>query len=107
MSVIFMHWNPDVFTNPKKFDPDRWLEIDNTALNANFAPFSRGPRMCLGINLAWCELYLIFANIFRKLDLELASIHDECDTDYRTFKDFFIPVWEGSRLHVTVKGLRS
>ncbi|EDR02822.1 uncharacterized protein LACBIDRAFT_253742 [Laccaria bicolor S238N-H82] len=71
MGATFMHYNPKVFTNPKRFDPDRWLQPNITELEENFVPFSKGPRSCLGINLAWAELYLMFSNIFRKTDMEL------------------------------------
>jgi hypothetical protein len=83
-----MHNEPSVFPDPLKFNPERWLQKDTRELENHFVPFSRGPRMCLGFkyvsrlasgvqtadlrrSLAWCELYLIFANIFRKLDLEV------------------------------------
>ncbi|KAF9016362.1 hypothetical protein BDP27DRAFT_1440700 [Rhodocollybia butyracea] len=45
----------------------------------DLAPFSKGPRICLGLNLAWCELYLIFGNIFRRLDLQLLIMEDTID----------------------------
>ncbi|KXN81884.1 Trichodiene oxygenase [Leucoagaricus sp. SymC.cos] len=67
----FLHRDPVIFPDPHEFRPERWLQLDSSALESYLVPFSRGPRMCLGINLAWCELYLLFANIFRKLDMEL------------------------------------
>jgi len=105
MSVTFMHLNPDIFPDPHRFDPNRWLIADTEKLaemNNNLWPFSRGSRMCLGITLAWCELYLIFANIFRRTTLQLSNASER---DYTTFRDFFVPVWDGNRLHVTVQGV--
>lgn len=87
----FMHNNAEVFPDPFVFDPERWLKPKEEVreLENHLVPFSRGPRMCLGFkyasswfldveivtntsdSLAWCELYLIFANFFRKLDLEI------------------------------------
>lgn len=77
MGATFMHYNPKVFTNPKRFDPDRWLQPNITELEENFVPFSKGPRSCLGINLAWAELYLMFSNIFRKTDMELFNTTED------------------------------
>jgi len=102
MSVVFMHLNPDIFPDPERFDPDRWLNAncDTTQMNNNLWPFSRGSRMCLGITLAWCELYLIFAHIFRRTNMRLSNASER---DYTTFRDFFVPVWDGNRLHVVVE----
>ena len=49
MGATFMHYNPKVFINPKRFDPDRWLQPNTTELEENLVPFSKGPRSCLGI----------------------------------------------------------
>ncbi|KAF9065816.1 cytochrome P450 [Rhodocollybia butyracea] len=73
MSVKFLHTNPDVFPDPYAFNPDRWLVQDTSQLLLDLAPFSKGPRSCLGLNLAWCELYLILGNILRRLDLKLLT----------------------------------
>lgn len=32
--------------------------------------FSRGPRSCIGLNLAYAELYLTFAYMFRNFDMK-------------------------------------
>ncbi|KAG6833557.1 hypothetical protein H0H87_005208 [Tephrocybe sp. NHM501043] len=74
MGAIFMHHNPEIFPKPLEFRPERWLDRKNPQEMEQFlVPFSKGPRSCLGVNLAWAELYLLFANVFRKVDME---IHD-------------------------------
>jgi len=95
MSTMFLHMNPDVFPDPYTFNPDRWLVENINEMMLDLAPFSKGPRMCLGLNLAWCELYLIFGNIFRRLDLELHVTEDTID-DFAVEKcgDYFVPRWE-------------
>ncbi|KAF9077833.1 cytochrome P450 [Rhodocollybia butyracea] len=72
MSTMFLHMNPDVFPDPYTFNPDRWLVEDINEMMFDLASFSKGPRICL----AWCELYLIFGNIFRRLDLKLHVTED-------------------------------
>ncbi|ERF75990.1 hypothetical protein EPUS_01356 [Endocarpon pusillum Z07020] len=59
--------NPKVFVDPHKFIPERWLE--NPRLDKYMLTFSRGTRMCLGMNLAYSELYIIIAEIFRRYEL--------------------------------------
>jgi len=81
------------------FIPERWLQPDSRELENYFVPFSKGPRNCLGINLAWCELYLIIGNIFRKIDME---IHDTSIDDLR-YKAYFVPVYTGKRFHAKIK----
>ncbi|KAJ2928512.1 hypothetical protein H1R20_g8587, partial [Candolleomyces eurysporus] len=71
MGQSFVHLNPDIFPNPKAFDPSRWLGENTSDLESYLVPFSKGPRSCLGLNLAWAELYLILGTLFRKVDLEL------------------------------------
>lgn len=46
-----LHRNADVFPDPDRFDPERWLTSDQqslSAMKAHFWPFSSGGRMCLG-----------------------------------------------------------
>ncbi|KIK58364.1 hypothetical protein GYMLUDRAFT_246082 [Collybiopsis luxurians FD-317 M1] len=73
MSQYFMHMNHEIFSDPYTFNPDRWLVENTTEMMLDLVPFSKGPRQCLGLNLAWSELYLILGNIFRKLDLSLVG----------------------------------
>jgi cytochrome P450 len=43
-------FNPEVFKDPTKFEPERWLR-DNEMLKQDpyyFCPFSAGPRNCIG-----------------------------------------------------------
>lgn len=46
-----LHRTEDVFPDPDRFDPERWLTKDPQKLSArkaHFWPFSSGGRMCLG-----------------------------------------------------------
>ncbi len=49
MGPTFMHHNKDIFPDPFKFSPERWLQPNSGGLENYLVPFSRGPRMCLGI----------------------------------------------------------
>ncbi|KAJ5674343.1 uncharacterized protein N7477_004277 [Penicillium maclennaniae] len=76
MGVLFPMQHEDAFTDAHVYNPERWLSDDAKALDKYFVPFSKGPRSCLGINLAWCELYLSFANLFRRFDLAIDGTED-------------------------------
>lgn len=45
--------DPQVYSDPENFRPERWLsektEVDR--MNNNYIPFGRGSRMCLGMKL--------------------------------------------------------
>ncbi|KAL4467807.1 hypothetical protein ABPG74_013142 [Tetrahymena malaccensis] len=49
---IYNQLNPDIFAEPEKFNPQRWM---NTKEQFNFTPFSMGPRKCIGQHLAMIE----------------------------------------------------
>ncbi|TFK41445.1 cytochrome P450 [Crucibulum laeve] len=91
IGATFIHSNSAIFRDPDSFYPERWLEEDTSEMERYFVPFSRGPRMCLGINLAWCELYLLFGNIFRKLEVDLTNTNIQ---DFKEFTEHFSPAYE-------------
>ena len=50
MTSHFIHLDPALFTNPKKFDPHRWLrEGERQRLEKYVVPFSKGSRACIGL----------------------------------------------------------
>ncbi|KAF9465534.1 cytochrome P450 [Collybia nuda] len=102
MGAAVVHRNPGIFPEPETFSPDRWLQPDSHELDRYLVSFSKGPRSCLGINLAWCELYLIFGNVFRKLTLEPV----DATVNNISFREYFVGVHRGSHLQAHVK-LRS
>ncbi|CAE6491986.1 unnamed protein product [Rhizoctonia solani] len=59
-------WGDDA----EAFRPERWLDDHTGSLNKYFVPFSVGPRACMGRNLAYMDLMLIAATIFRRYRLE-------------------------------------
>ncbi|KAL4902748.1 hypothetical protein BDW74DRAFT_169336 [Aspergillus multicolor] len=75
-SSLLLHHNPTIFPSPIKFDPDRWIRNNGRAvtgerLDRYLTVFSKGSRACLGINLAYAELYLALAYFVRRVDWEL------------------------------------
>ncbi|EKM55699.1 uncharacterized protein PHACADRAFT_256510 [Phanerochaete carnosa HHB-10118-sp] len=56
-----------------EFNPDRWARGDRKAMLKYFAPFSTGPRACVGRNLATMEMTICIATIFHRYRVVLAS----------------------------------
>lgn len=46
-----------------------------------FKPFNAGPRMCIGLNLAFANMYLMLGAVFRRFELELFETDRGRDVD--------------------------
>ncbi|KAM0796886.1 cytochrome P450 [Usnea florida] len=90
----FIHYDPNIFPEPRAFRPERWLittskgEHINQALKHHFVPFGRGTRNCLGYNLAYAMLYLSIAGVAGSYDMEPFQTSSE-DVDLK--RDWVIP----------------
>ncbi|OCK79494.1 cytochrome P450 [Lepidopterella palustris CBS 459.81] len=62
MTGLLIHHSPVYFEDPMHFRPERFIE--DPGLDKYLVPFSRGTRQCVGINLAYAELYLALATVF-------------------------------------------
>jgi cytochrome P450 len=94
MSNPLISLNPDIFPSPETFDPSRWL--DNPQLDRYLVAFSKGPRGCVGLNLAWAELYFTVAAMFARYGSESGEkgtmkLWKTTVEDVRTSHDFFVP----------------
>ncbi|KAL5610623.1 hypothetical protein FOBRF1_006740 [Fusarium oxysporum] len=72
-STLLVHLDPSIFPNPNTFDPERWIRAteEGVHLNKYICSFTKGTRQCLGINLAYAELYIAIARIATSFDMEL------------------------------------
>ena len=58
--------DPEVFPNPKHFNPGRFLAEDGKLKRVEeFAPFSVGRRICMGETLAKNSLFLFFVRVLQ------------------------------------------
>jgi cytochrome P450 len=69
LSIYNMHRDPDVFAEPRRFDPSRWARIRPTTFEYN--PFSAGPRMCIGAAFATMEIKIALAMLLQRFRVEL------------------------------------
>ncbi|KAJ5154383.1 cytochrome protein [Penicillium coprophilum] len=104
-ATYFVHMNSSIFPNPEKFDPQRWITASEKGLRLEkyIVAFTKGSRQCLGMSLAYAELYLTVAALFRQLDMEL---YDTSDDDCSFIRDCVIPASKrGSKgVRVIIKG---
>ena len=69
MSPYITHRIPEVFPEPYKFRPERWLSIHPSAYE--FMPFSAGPRYCIGTSLAMMQLKIALTILFKRFRFAL------------------------------------
>ncbi|KAI0517465.1 cytochrome P450 [Xylaria bambusicola] len=88
MTTYLMHRDPNIYPDPEEFKPQRWLDLqERWRLEKFYAPFSKGPRNCLGMHLAWAELYMTVAAVVERFDLTFGS---SALDDLRCTSDQFI-----------------
>lgn len=64
MATPLVHLNPTHFADPLSFNPERF--IADPRLKRNLMSFSHGSRQCLGMQLAYVEMYLVNSAIWRR-----------------------------------------
>ena len=103
MSPMVIHGQEDVFPNHRRFDPETWLRPDSKNLEKYLLTFGKGPRACLGRDLAHLELYTTLATIFSRFKLELFKTSRE---DVDAAHDFMVPCprLDSKGVHIKVKG---
>ena len=78
IGIYSIQHNENYFPQPFNFMPERWL-VNSTATSTResvdharsaFAPFSIGPRSCIGKGLATAEVLFIMASVFVTFDFK-------------------------------------
>lgn len=71
VSTLQLHRNSEMWLEPCKFNPDRFLQENIQGRNPYaFIPFSAGPRNCIGQRLALLEEKLVIADVLRHFAVE-------------------------------------
>ena len=74
--------NPDYWSEPRKFKPDRFLdEKGNFKRDERCIPFMMGKRFCIGQTLALKQLFLFFAGVLNRFELQAPGGPDSVNTD--------------------------
>jgi cytochrome P450 len=93
-SAYLVHNNPKLFPNPYEFSPERWTQLesnDRQRLRSHLNNFGRGTRQCVGMRLAYAEIYLTLGYLFRRLGQRMQLYDTEYQRDIKYVHDFFIP----------------
>ena len=78
------HWLPELWTEPKKFDPERFTEprAEHKRHRYAFAPFGGGAHKCIGMVFGQLEIKTIIHRLLRKYRLELTRPDYQARWDY-------------------------
>ncbi len=70
LSPVSVHYRSDIYPDPERFDPDRWLDERAAAYpRGSFVPFGGGARKCIGERFGMTEAVLTLASIVDRWQL--------------------------------------
>ena len=76
MSQWAVHRDPRWFSQPEKFQPERWLgDLQNRLPKFAYFPFGGGPRLCVGNAFAHMETALVLATIAQRYRFTVVEGH--------------------------------
>lgn len=85
--------DPAIFPDHMTYNPSRWLNepkapFSSKQLSRFMVAFGRGTRSCVGMQLAYAELYIGISTLFRRFDFQLFDTDREAVDLYM---DNFVP----------------
>lgn len=81
--------DPEIFPEPRKFRPERWIDdktqkgSTSSRLDKYIVAFGKGSRNCIGIHLAYAQLYMCVAAVVQRYNLEMYQTDDSDATPTR------------------------
>jgi cytochrome P450 family 135 len=75
-AITLMHEDPEIFPEPARFRPERFLE-DDQGSTYTWIPFGGGRRRCLGAAFASFEMRIALRTILQRTTLRAADPRDE------------------------------
>ncbi|GIY54991.1 cytochrome P450 4V2 [Caerostris extrusa] len=78
VAPFFVHRDEEVFPDPEKFDPERFLPENSAHIpECAYIPFAVGPRDCIGRVFAEMEVKILVCHILRSFSLHSLDSRDQ------------------------------
>lgn len=94
--TYFLHHDPFLWTDPEKFDPDRFSPENKGLINSIvYQPFGFGPRTCIGQRYVLLEMASITTQVLRHFRISLGP-SQKPDLELDTYMTLAVPkddVW--------------
>lgn len=84
------------------FRPERFLAPGAEDLDRHLASFSKGTRVCPGIELAWVEFRLIIGTMFRRFEFEIPKSAGLTDEEVFPYYECFTPMGKSKKHRLPV-----
>lgn len=98
--VYGYHHDPKYFSNPEKFDPERFNDENKANFNtASYIPFGQGPRNCIASRFALMEMKVQLYFLLKDFSLEVNS---KTDIPMK-IKPTMVGVYPKNGLHLSIK----
>jgi cytochrome P450 len=75
IGIAQLHANPELFGDPERFDPQRFVDTKPSALS--WVPFGGGTRRCVGAAFANMEMDVVLRTVLRHFMIETTDAADE------------------------------
>lgn len=75
VSIADLHDNADIFPNPERFDPYRF--VDSKPPTFAWLPFGGGTRRCIGAAFANTEMHVVLRTVLAHFEIETDDAPDE------------------------------
>uniref|UniRef100_A0A0D9YSK7 Cytochrome P450 n=1 Tax=Oryza glumipatula TaxID=40148 RepID=A0A0D9YSK7_9ORYZ len=85
LNIWAIHRKPDVWADPDRFMPERFMETDTNFFGKHpeFIPFGGGRRICLGLQLAYRMVHMVLASLLFHFDWKLPEGAEKDGVDMR------------------------
>nr|ULR85518.1 cytochrome P450 [Spodoptera frugiperda] len=84
--IYYMHYNPEFFPEPYKYNPERFMPGNKENINPNtYFAFGSGPRLCIGKRFSKMQVMSGLITFLKKYKVELADgMESELEFDPKT-----------------------